>query len=82
MIPNGSLTDFIEIVAKTVGFNYILDPAVGARGSVSLFTYGEVKPTDLMTLRSELLQSGVDSFQAATIVWCRDNPWRQRNGSW
>jgi hypothetical protein len=25
-------------------------------------------PTDLMTLRSELLQSGVDSFQAATIV--------------
>lgn len=25
-------------------------------------------PTDLMTLRSELLQSGVDSFQAAEIV--------------
>jgi hypothetical protein len=25
-------------------------------------------PTDLITLRSELLQSGVDSFQAAEIV--------------
>ncbi len=25
-------------------------------------------PTDLMTLRGELLQSGVDSFQAAQIV--------------
>jgi hypothetical protein len=25
-------------------------------------------PTDLMTLRNELLQSGVDSFQAAEIV--------------
>jgi hypothetical protein len=25
-------------------------------------------PTDLMTLRSELLRSGVDSFQAAEIV--------------
>ena len=25
-------------------------------------------PTDLLTLRSELLQSGVDSFQAAEIV--------------
>src|SRR5580698_3101903 len=55
-IPNGSLTDFIEIVAKRVGFNYILDPAVGARGSVSLFTYGETKPTDLMTLLQTILR--------------------------
>jgi general secretion pathway protein D len=55
-IPNGSLTDFIEIVAKRVGFNYILDPAVGSRGSVSLFTYGETKPTDLMTLLQTILR--------------------------
>ena len=55
-IPNGSLTDFIEIVAKRVGFNYILDPAVGGKGSVSLFTYGEVKPTDLMTLLQTILR--------------------------
>jgi general secretion pathway protein D len=55
-IPNGSLTDFIEIVAKRVGFNYILDPAVGAKGAVSLFTYGEVKPTDLMTLLQTILR--------------------------
>ena len=55
-IPNGSLTDFIEIVAKRVGFNYILDPAVGSKGSVSLFTYGEVKPTDLMTLLQTILR--------------------------
>ncbi len=33
------------------------------RTNVEKFT-----PTDLMTLRSELLQSGVDSFQAAQIV--------------
>jgi general secretion pathway protein D len=55
-IPNGSLTDFIEIVAKRVGFNYILDPAVAGKGSVSLFTYGEVKPTDLMTLLQTILR--------------------------
>jgi hypothetical protein len=55
-IPNGSLTDFIEIVAKRVGFNYVLDPAVGARGSVSLFTYGETKPTDLLTLLQTILR--------------------------
>ena len=62
-IPNGSLTDFIEIVAKRVGFNYILDPAVGAKGSVSLFTYGEVKPTDLMTLLQTILR-----VNSATMV--------------
>jgi general secretion pathway protein D len=55
-IPNGSLTDFIEIVAKRLGFNYILDPAVGAKGSVSLFTYGDVKPTDLMSLLQTILR--------------------------
>jgi general secretion pathway protein D len=55
-IPNGSLTDFIEIVAKRVGFNYILDPAVAGKGAVSLFTYGEVKPTNLMTLLQTILR--------------------------
>jgi len=66
-IPNGSLTDFIEIVAKRVGFNYILDPAVGARGSVSLFTYGETKPTDLMTLLQTILR-----VNGATMVQVGD----------
>ena len=54
-IPNGSLVDFIELVAKRVGFSYILDPAVG-KGSVSLVTYGEVKPTDLLTLLQTVLR--------------------------
>ncbi len=66
-IPNGSLTDFIEIVAKRVGFNYILDPAVGTRGSVSLFTYGETKPTDLMTLLQTILR-----VNGATMVQVGD----------
>jgi general secretion pathway protein D len=55
-IPNGSLTDFIEIMAKRLKINYILDPAVAGKGSVSLFTYGEAKPTDLMTLLQTVLR--------------------------
>jgi general secretion pathway protein D len=62
-IPNGSLTDFIEIVAKRLGISYVLDPAVGAKGSVSLFTYGENRPTDLMTLLETILR-----VNGATIV--------------
>ena len=55
-IPNGSLTDFIDLVAKRVGFSYILDPAVGSKGSVSLVTYGESRPTDMMTLLQTVLR--------------------------
>ena len=55
-IPNGSLTEFIKLVAEELKFNYILDPAVAGKGSVSLFTYGEVKPTDLMTLLQTILR--------------------------
>ena len=60
-LPSGSLIDFIEIVAKRLGLNYVLDPAV--KGSVSLFTYGEQKPTDLMTLLQTVLR-----VNGATIV--------------
>jgi general secretion pathway protein D len=55
-IPNGSLTDFIEIIARNLKINYILDPAAAGKGSVSLYTYGEVKPTDLMTLLETVLR--------------------------
>ena len=66
-LPNGSLTDFIEIVAKRLHINYVLDPAVASRGSVSLFTYGEAKPTDLMTLLQTILR-----VNGATIVQVGD----------
>jgi len=62
MIPNVSLTEFIDSMAKRLHINYILDPAV-AKGSVSLFTYGEGKPVDLMTLLQTVLR-----VNNATIV--------------
>ena len=62
-IPNGSLTDFIEAIAGPNGLklNYYLDS--GVKGSVSLFTYGEQRPTDLMTLLQTVLR-----VNGATIV--------------
>jgi hypothetical protein len=50
----------VETTRKNVDPN---TPIGEDRACVEKFT-----PTDLMTLRSELLHSGVDSFQAAEIV--------------
>ncbi|HUI54306.1 MAG TPA: type II secretion system secretin GspD [Bryobacteraceae bacterium] len=66
-IPNGSLTEFIDIVARRLRINYILDPAVG-KGSVSLFTYGEPRPTNLMTLLQTVLRvNGATMVQVGEI---------------
>jgi len=66
MIPNASLTEFIDIMARRLKINYILDPAVG-KGSVTLYTYGEVKPVDLMTLLQTVLR-----VNGATMVQVGD----------
>jgi general secretion pathway protein D len=65
MIPNASLTEFIDIMARRLKINYILDPAV--KGSVTLYTYGEVKPVDLMTLLQTVLR-----VNGATMVQVGD----------
>ena len=43
-----ALSEMIDILAKMLKINYILDPRV--KGSVTIYTYGEVKPVDLMPL--------------------------------
>ena len=60
-MPNASLTEMIDLLAKRLKINYILDPAV--RGTVSIFTYGEVKPVDEMQLLETILR-----INNATIV--------------
>ena len=66
-IPNGSLSEFIDIVARRLRINYILDPAIG-KGSVSLFTYGEPRPTNLMTLLQTVLRvNGATMVQVGEI---------------
>jgi general secretion pathway protein D len=54
IMPNASLTEMIDLLAKRLKINYILDPAV--RGTVSIFTYGEVKPVDYMPLLETMLR--------------------------
>jgi len=53
-LTNVSLTELIDILAKQLKINYILDP--GVKGSVTVYTYGEVKPVDLMQLLDTVLR--------------------------
>jgi general secretion pathway protein D len=54
MLNNVSLVDFIEILAKQLKITYVLDPRV--QGRVSVFTYGDIKPVDLMQLLQTMLR--------------------------
>jgi general secretion pathway protein D len=65
LLPNVSLTEMIDILAKRMKINYILDP--GVRGSVTIYTYGEVKAVDLMPLLETILR-----VNSATIVQVGD----------
>ncbi len=49
-----SLSQMIDILAKMMKINYILDPRV--KGSVTIYTYGEVKPVDLLPLMETILR--------------------------
>jgi general secretion pathway protein D len=60
IMPNASLTEMIDLLAKRLKINYILDPAV--RGTVSIFTYGEVKPVDYMPLLETILRINGDAM--------------------
>jgi general secretion pathway protein D len=50
----------IDLLAKRLKINYILDPAV--KGTVSIFTYGEVKPVDYMPLLETILRVNGDAM--------------------
>jgi general secretion pathway protein D len=65
LLPNVSLTEMIDILAKRMKINYILDP--GVKGSVTIYTYGEVKAVDLMPLLETILR-----VNSATIVQVGD----------
>ena len=60
IMPNASLTEMIDLLAKRLKINYIIDPAV--RGTVSIFTYGEVKPVDYMPLLETILRVNGDAM--------------------
>jgi general secretion pathway protein D len=55
LLDNVSLTELIDIIARRLKINYLLDPHFKG-GSVTIHTYGEVKPTDLMPLLETILR--------------------------
>jgi general secretion pathway protein D len=61
-----TLTELITILARQMKLNYILDPRVG-KGSVSIHTYGEVKPIAMMPLLMTVLR-----VNGATMVQVGD----------
>ena len=65
MVPGASLTEMIDILARRLRINYILDPRV--KGTVTIYTYGEIRPVDLMQLLQTILR-----MNGATIVQVGD----------
>ena len=67
MLPNATLTEIIDILARRLKINFILDPAV--KGSVSVFTYGEVKQVDYLPLLETLLRvNGAAMIKVGRLV--------------
>ncbi len=54
LLDNVSLVELVDILARRLKINYILDPRVN--GKVTIHTYGEVKPTELMPLLQTILR--------------------------
>ena len=55
MLENVSLAELIDIVARRLKINYLLDPRFKG-GSVTIHTYGEMKSADLMPLLETILR--------------------------
>jgi general secretion pathway protein D len=64
-LPNASLVDVIDILARRLKINYILDPRV--KGSVIINTYGEIKAVDVRSLLETILR-----INGATMVQVGD----------
>lgn len=65
-IPSASLVDVIEILAKRLQINYILDPRVA--GTVTIHTFGEVKEVDARALLETVLRiNGAAMVQVGDI---------------
>jgi len=64
-LENASLVEVVDILARALKINYIIDPRV--KGSVTINTYGEFKPVDIRPLLETILR-----INAATMVQVGD----------
>jgi general secretion pathway protein D len=63
-----TLTELITILAKQMKLNYILDPRV-AKGSVSIHTFGEIKPIGMMPLLMTVLRVNGATMVQVGELW-------------
>ncbi|MBY0373225.1 MAG: hypothetical protein K2Q23_04475, partial [Bryobacteraceae bacterium] len=54
-LPNASFLEVVDLLAKQLKMNYILDPRVKG-GSVTIHTYGEVRGVDVRSLLETILR--------------------------
>jgi general secretion pathway protein D len=65
-LPNASLTEVIDILARRLRINYILDPRV--KGQVTINTYGEIRSVDVRSLLDLILRiNGATMVQVGEI---------------
>ncbi|MBM3749429.1 MAG: hypothetical protein FJW34_27030, partial [Acidobacteria bacterium] len=65
-LANASLVDVIDILARRLKINYILDPAV--KGGVTISTYGEIKRVEARALLETILRiNGAAMVQVGEI---------------
>jgi len=65
-LQNASLVDVIDILARRLKINYILDPAV--KGGVTISTYGEIKRVEARALLETILRiNGAAMVQVGDI---------------
>jgi general secretion pathway protein D len=62
-LTNASLLEVIDLLARDLHLNYILDPRV--KGSVTINTYGEIKAADLRPLLETILR--MNGFQMVQV---------------
>ena len=53
-LNNASLIEVVDILARALKINYLLDPRV--KGAVTINTYGEIKPVDVRPLLETILR--------------------------
>jgi len=65
-LTNASLTEVIDILARDLKINYILDPSVS--GKVTINTYGELKAVDVRNLLETILRmNNFDMVQVGNL---------------
>ena len=79
-LDDASLTELIQIFARRLKINYILDPSVN--GNVTIYTYGEVRAIDEMPLLETILRINGFAMVKVGIFTGSFQPVRFQSSPW